>query len=80
MGLKTSKTACYSFFNVKNNLHKWTFKTYINELKLYEKEQEKMNIRKEWEEGGPHNYKQVMIKVPVFILSIVSACLLEIYK
>lgn len=41
MVLKTSKNACYSLFNVKNNLHKWTFKMYINELKLYEKEQEK---------------------------------------
>lgn len=44
------------------------------------KNKRKMNIRKEWEEEGPHNYKQVMIKVPVFILSIVSACSLKIYK
>lgn len=44
------------------------------------KNKKKMNIRKEWEEGGSQNYKQVMIKVPVFILSAVSAYLLEIYK
>lgn len=39
-----------------------------------------MNIGREWDEGGQHNYEKVMVNVPVFIRSIVHECLLDIYK
>lgn len=44
------------------------------------KNKRKMNIKKEWDDGEPHNNKYVMVKVPVFISSTDSKCLLEIYK
>lgn len=44
------------------------------------KNKRKMNIKKEWDDGEPHNNKYVMVTVPVFISSTDSKCLLEIYK
>lgn len=61
--------ACYSFYKVKSNEHKETLKAYIlMNLKLFELEQEKMNIQKDQSKGGPHNYTQFMDKAQDFHL------------